>query len=244
MKFSRRKGPTMVMSKPVHRKSGFTIWEVLVVVVVISIGILAIVALLTYGFNFVQKSRQNVVAINLAREGVEAVYQIRDTNRRRWSGSKDACRLKTNPLLDEGDEGCANDSWMSSGFYILDTNVISGQHYFLLTGPVTEGILLSGGITSGDLMYSLCQSGSIRSACPGLSPQTAEGNYFREIHGYGLYQKDVPVTGGLLISCPNGQGSCGFPTAKEYRFCSRVVYVGYGTGEVELCGLLTNFLKE
>lgn len=83
------------------RKRGFTLWEILIIVIVISVGLLAIISLLTYGINYVQKSRQKIISINLAREGIEAMYQIRDTNRQRWAGMKESCRLKTNPLVDE-----------------------------------------------------------------------------------------------------------------------------------------------
>jgi hypothetical protein len=38
--------------------------------------------------------------------------------------------------------------------------------------------------------------------------------------------------------------NCGTSTAKEYRFCSKVAYIGQGEWEVELCGLLTNFQKK
>ena len=75
--------------------------EILVIVVVISVGLLSVLVVLTNGMRYVQKTRQKVVAINIAREGMEAIYQIRDTNRTRWAGVKDGCRLKINPLVDE-----------------------------------------------------------------------------------------------------------------------------------------------
>jgi Tfp pilus assembly protein PilV len=64
-------------------KHGFTIREILVIIVVISVGLLSVLVVLTNGMNYVQRTRQKVVALNLAREGMEAVYQIRDTNRTR-----------------------------------------------------------------------------------------------------------------------------------------------------------------
>ncbi|MEI6773299.1 MAG: hypothetical protein WCL18_00235 [bacterium] len=50
------------------RKSGFTIREVLVIIVIISVGLLSVVVVLTDGMKYVQKTRQKVIAINLARE--------------------------------------------------------------------------------------------------------------------------------------------------------------------------------
>jgi hypothetical protein len=40
------------------------------------------------------------MALNLAKEGVEIVYNIRNTNRRRWYEQKDACWLNADPLLE------------------------------------------------------------------------------------------------------------------------------------------------
>jgi type II secretory pathway pseudopilin PulG len=148
------------------RKKGFTLWEILVIVVVISIGMMAIISLLTYGLGYVQKSRQKIIAINLAREGIESIYQIRDTNRQRRAGRKEECWLKINPLVDSGNDGCMNDPWIQSGSYILTTNVISGQNYLLLTGYSSVGLNIGNGIDTQDLAYSLCFSGGVRVACP------------------------------------------------------------------------------
>jgi hypothetical protein len=57
-----------------------------------------------------------------------------------------------------------------------------------------------------------------------------------------LFQKDVTQSGGSVISCPNWLSSnCGANTAKEYRFCSKVSYIGEWKWEVKLCWLITNF---
>lgn len=69
----------------VRGKQGFTIREILIIIIVISVGLLSVVVVLTNGMKYVQKTRQKVVALNLAREGMEAFYQIRDTNRTRWA---------------------------------------------------------------------------------------------------------------------------------------------------------------
>ncbi|MCX6822870.1 MAG: hypothetical protein NTX91_02640 [candidate division SR1 bacterium] len=228
------------------RKKGFTLWEILVIIVVISVGLMAIISLLTYGLNYVQKSRQRIIAINLAREGMESIYQMRDTNRQRRAGRKDQCWLKINPLLDTNNDECMNDTRMQSGSYILSTNEISGQNYLLLSGGSMSSLNIGNGVDTGDLNYSLCLSGGLRTACPGTISVTPEGRYFREIRGYGLFIKDVPLTGGKYMSCTSGVDylNCGSSSAKEFRFCSKVVYMGYGTGEVELCGLITNFMQK
>jgi hypothetical protein len=42
---------------------------------------------------YVQISKLQVMAMNLAREGVEMMYTIRDTNWKKWSGERDNYRL-------------------------------------------------------------------------------------------------------------------------------------------------------
>ena len=217
-------------------KRWFTLWEILVIVIVISVGILSIISLLTYGINFIQKSRQKVIAINLAREWIEAVYQIRDTNRQRRAGMKEECWLKIDPLEDERTPWCTDDTRMQSGFYILQPHTVSDQQYFLLTG------FSSLGLADNALQYSLCFSHWSRISCPGLTGVSSEGRYFREIQWYGLWAKDSSVTWWTYLPCTNGEDTdCGTTSAKEFRFCSRVMYMWYGTGSVELCGVLTNF---
>jgi len=95
------------MLAPMHRdkgKYGFTILEVLLMIIIIGVSLAAIIISLNNGMSFMQKTREKTIAINLAREGIEAVYQMRDTNRYRWAGQKESCRLKANPLVDESNE--------------------------------------------------------------------------------------------------------------------------------------------
>jgi len=93
-----------------QKKYGFTILEVLLMAIVIGVSLSAIIVSLNNGMSFMQKTREKTIAINLAREGIEAMYQIRDTNRYRRAGKKEGCRLKKNPLVDEGGNGdCSDD---------------------------------------------------------------------------------------------------------------------------------------
>lgn len=221
-------------------KKGFTIWEILIVIVVISIGLLSVIAVLNNGLTYVQKTRQKVIALNLAREGMEAVYQMRDTNRTRWAWVKDQCWLKIDPMTDEWALRCIDDTRFSTWSYVLEYKAYSGQYYFALTWPQVS-FDLSDGLDTGDLYYGLCQTWGLRYSC--IAPNTTEGKYFREIQWLWLYLKDVPVTWWTLIPCTWSLSNpdCWSPRAKEFRFCSKVYYIGDGTGEVKLCWVLTNF---
>lgn len=227
---------------PAGDKGGFTIREILVIIVVISIGLLSVLVVLTNGMRYVQKTRQKVVAINIAREGMEAIYQIRDTNRTRWAGVKDGCRLKINPLVDEWNQRCIDDQRFTSGSYVLQRLHNWWQEYFALTGPIVTWIDLNDGVDSGDYNFSLCQQSGLWYSCMWTPPTTNEGKYFREIQWLWLYLKDVPNTWWQEIPCSWAFGpDCWNTRAKEFRFCSRVVYIGDSTGEVKLCWVITNF---
>lgn len=224
------------------KKSGFTLWEVLIIIVVISVGLLSVIVVLTDGMKYIQKTRQKIIAINLAREGMEAVYQMRDTNRTRRAWVKDTCRLKNNPLIDEWSLGCADDLRFTSGAYVLQRLTTWGQEYFALTWPLATWLNLDDGADTGDWQFTLCQQSWFWNACIGTQPSTSEGNYFREIEWQWLYLKNTSTTGWQEITCTWWLTSnCWTPAAKEFRFCSTVAYIGESVGEVRLCGVVTNF---
>ena len=231
-----------------HQIWGFTIMEILLMVVIISVSLVAIIVTLNNGMWFIQKTRERTIAINLAREGVEAVYQIRDTNRHRRAGKKEECRLKVDPLVDEGNNGCGNDDKrMKTGNYILINKTLSGQQYFTLSGGSRPELDLSDGMTTWvDDKYSLCEgTGNIRNACPWQEPDSKEWIYFRQIQWIGLFLKDAQEIWGTLLDCTEWSDAwCGTEAPKEYRFCSQVTYIGRWEGTVELCSTLTNFQKK
>jgi Tfp pilus assembly protein PilV len=56
---------------------------------VISVALVSILSMLRVAISYTNKTRQETIAINLARESMEAVYNRRNTNRLKWSGEKD-----------------------------------------------------------------------------------------------------------------------------------------------------------
>lgn len=230
------------MQRNLKNKSGFTILEVLLMIIIIGVSLTAIIISLNNGMSFMQKTREKTIAINLAREWIEAMYQIRDTNRYRRAGQKESCRLKSNPL--SGNANCSNDPRIWTGNYILMTATTWWQQYFYVKEATGWAELnLADGMT-WDLQFSLCKwDNGIRSGCS--SPMSSEGKYFRSIRWIGLFNKTIATSWWQQITCSNWLWpDCWNSTAKEYRFCSKVAYIGQGKGEVELCGLLTNFQKK
>ena len=203
---------------------------------------MSVIVTLTNGVKYVQKTRQRVIAINLAREWMEAVYQMRDTNRTRWAWVKDACRLKIDPLADEWDDRCVDDRRFTTGSYVLQRLSMSWQMYFALTGPFLPWIDLNNSVESNS-WFSLCQQSGYRYWCIWQTSTTSEGKYFREIQWLWLYLKaDQSLSWWKPIYCSSWQSSpCAGNDAKEFRFCSKVAYIGEGVGEVKFCGVITNF---
>lgn len=223
-------------------KKWFTLREVLVIVIIISVGLLSVLVALTRGMTYVQKTRQKVVALALAKEGMEAVYHIRDTNWTRWAWTKDRCRLNIDPMSSIDDKQCQDNQRFMSWYYMLQRLTWAGQQYFALTWNFSQWVTIADGIDAMDSKYALCQDGGYRDSCTWSGYTTEEWIYFRQIQWYGLYLKDVAQTWWSLLVCSGWLSSeCSTSRAKEFRFCSTVIYIGYTTGEIQLCGVLTNF---
>jgi prepilin-type N-terminal cleavage/methylation domain-containing protein len=75
------------------QKKGFTLIELVIGLVLIGVGLISIMSLLQYSTRVTNTTKAQIVATNLAREGIEMVFNKRDTNRRIYSSKKDACRL-------------------------------------------------------------------------------------------------------------------------------------------------------
>ncbi len=218
--------------------------EVMVIVVLIWLWLITVIEALKNSNTYLQKTRQKIIAINLAREGIEQMINIRNTNRQKWAGEKEITRLKQNPAIDEWWDGLSNDRWLGSWNYIILTTIISGQQYFYASGIQTPFIIENWLNNSWNLLYSLYETGGAWIPWPGMFPSSKEWYFFRRIEGKWIFKKETSTTGGEPLNCPTG-GSlwCSTDSAKEFRFCSIVEYIGNGVGKVELCSVLTNFEK-
>lgn len=237
-------------------KKAFTMMELVVVMFLLSIGFFSIITMLNSWSRFTQIIRTKIVALNLAREGVEAMFQMRDTNRRRRSSKRDLCWLKTNPLVDDisdpDNEWCENwDERLWSGNYVVFSTGIWEQKYFVAQLITWFSLDISGSwwIQSWDLNYSLCFWSGEWYPCPWREYTWWEWKYFRQITGKGLFLKNSNIAGWEYLDCKNGSdvlwpNACGDSSAKEYRFCSKVEYNnGRGISNVEICSLMTNFFE-
>lgn len=97
-------------------KRGNSIVEVMVVIIVLTIGIVGAYNILNSGQKLSTASENRMKAINIAREGMEAVENIRDTNWLKFSSDYDNCwKVK------DYDAGCIGTgiSAIGIGSYIL-----------------------------------------------------------------------------------------------------------------------------
>jgi len=226
------------------RKSAFTIVELIIAIFLLSVWVMWVLMALTGGMDFVQKTRERVIAINLAREWMEAVYNIRDTNRQLRAGKRESCWLKSDSFWNVWDlDDCADDPWIWSGYYVLLHKKIGWQKYFALSGFAQE-LDTSDWIQSGDLVYSLCQSWQFWTECPGQMPDSNEWYFFRQIVWKWVYLKWTSTLWWDKIDCVDWNWpdvECGSWSAKEFRFCSIVKFVWDSQWQAELCGMMTNF---
>lgn len=104
-------------------KKWVTIVELMVVLVILGLGITALLQTIGGGISYTRDTENKIKAINIAREGIEGMTNIRDTNWLRFSSDKINCwKVKDyssscigNPLAPYP----ANPWYISTGSYIL-----------------------------------------------------------------------------------------------------------------------------
>lgn len=225
---------------------GFTIIELLWAIIIISIALLSVLWLLRVAISYTNKTRQETIAINLAREGIESVYTRRNSNwlERAWEKDK-------NWLCSESTTCGERLQWNNYRLHKLSFAVNSNRiPYYTLYGNLTwasDSLLnLSNKsdflLQTGDFLWW-------------VSPDPA-GKFYRAIIWLGLYQKDTNIVwwnnisnctkwddtyNGIDINGNPFSGICWDDHPKEFRFCSRVEYEKDLKWKVELCGSITNY---
>ena len=257
--------------------SGFTLIEVLVVVFVLSMGVLVIMQGINKTTTYISETAQRTVALNLAKEGLEAMYNIRNTNWRRRSDSRDKCWLKANPMVDEGNLGCEDDEWIYPGEWSIYQKDIQGNKYFSTEVVYTHPVYYT------NPMYLMMQTrkwidqyedyfkkewvrwrSSVRNdplskwwkhylyfidwewkdrenfVWDVTKHRSPLGDYWRVISVNWVFDKNT----GHLLHCEKWtEWNCWNSSPKEFRFCSIVVYTEPYLWFVNVCSIMTNFLK-
>ena len=236
-------------------KSGLTMIEMIIVIMIISIWIIGIMSVVDYGLSATSQIRNETIATNLAREWMEGFFNIRETNRKRWSWVRDECWILKDPLGYDND--CKNEERIQEGNYILKYKKTwdeDNQYPYLEEIEDSELEVVEEDIDDEDIDFILDydsdtwsrENNPLENVEDIEDRSTPEGLYFRKIDVSGLYDLSENEVGWEKIECDswddnyNGE-DCGNWEAKELRFCSRVQYVWERVGEIELCSSVTNF---
>lgn len=102
---------------PFRNIKGETISETIIALSILAIGITIASTVSASSLRNMQSARDRIIAVNLAREGIEAVRNIRDTNWLKFSGNRREC-WNHNPALTIS-ETCTGISSIANGDYIV-----------------------------------------------------------------------------------------------------------------------------
>ncbi len=125
-------------------KPGQTIMEMLVVFFIISIGLYGVVTLIFSNVALQEQDQHNIIAMNLAREGLEIAQNVRDSN---WLAGVD---FDVGLGTDTGADCTAVPDWNGTGFPNFDFSVddIAGGVVSASNHPDSLGMLTNQSGTS------------------------------------------------------------------------------------------------
>jgi len=203
--------------------------EILIITIIVSIWLLSIIFAVNKAKTITNSITQNIIANQLAKEWVEMIYQIRNTNILQNPTKENICRLNLDPYL----KCDGNQKWMTTWSYIItNTHILNW---------IDRNLDLSLWITWNEL-FTICLSWWKRNSCPWEDNQTKHWKFFRTIEWKWLFNKNNLITWGIELNCINWDTTeCNDNTAKEYRFCSRVEYIWTNIWKTEICSIITNF---
>ena len=234
------------MHKLKIKKKAFTLVETVIVCVIFAMIVSWIILWINRAFAFMNNARVQVRATNFAREWVEMVYNLRDTNRRKYSGEKDK------QWLNIGDWSHLFKPWVyiikewnSSNWdkyvYAEDLNIVSDKidNFYDVEWFFSEEYSdkRESSKISFPWTYSYYSGGAIETW--NLEDLLWWIDFYRVLRVYGIYKKDVENSD---TKC---EGDCLKNwTAAELRFCVKVFYEAMGwQHSTELCSIMTNFME-
>ena len=234
-----------------NNKKWFTLVETILVCSIFAIMVVWIIAAINRSYIFMDNTRLQVRATNYAREWVEMMFNIRDTNRRRKAWDKDACRLVKNIDVDNP---C--DNFFSTWLFTLEKWVNGSWDMYFYASWINLGSLeideaygdnfwahlddanwLKDSKITYTWTYSIMERGynDDERKAEFKTGQNIENllwdgvEFYRLLRVYWVYDKTDGATDAKL--------------AQEMRFCVKVLYRSSGGDghSVELCSLMTNF---
>jgi hypothetical protein len=217
-------------------KKAFTLAEVIIVCALFSLMVIWIMVAINRAFIFLDNTRLSVRATNLAREWVEMMYNLRDSNRRKYSWERDRNRLNAwlvgsiNPWI-----YTINETWNSNGDYFIylsglsvsDIETFYSVDWFFsdaFSGQRISSKLDFTGTYSYYSWWIILTWWSIKDLV-----QVDGLEFYRIARVFGIEDKPSP---GCTNKCP-----------QEMRFCVKVFYESQWQHASELCSIMTNFME-
>ena len=232
------------MLKLKRKKNAFTLVETLIVASLFAVMVLWIIFWINRAFAFMNNTRVLVRATNFARQWVEMVYNLRDTNRRKHSWERDKYWIYAGTweenltswiyTIEEWIEGgdtyiyahkLSINSDNKESFYEIDWffNDANSElrNKSRINFPWTYEYYSGGTIATWNMEDLLWWSGI---------------EFYRVLRVYWVYCKNSDE--------PNQTDCTNDSDPKELRFCVKVFYTYNGWHHAsELCSIMTNFME-
>lgn len=154
------------------RKDASTLIEAMVVLVIVTIGVTGTYQVLEGGNRLAETTEARIQAINLAREGIEAVENIRNTNWVKFSSDYENCFDVLN--YDGTCVGNASTAKMSDG---VPRILVNQDGMWYLSGSSTTW----SGVTIASNGVSVQGAGSTLAYCNSKAPRNCRTPFFRTV---------------------------------------------------------------
>ena len=237
-------------------KFWFTLLEVMILCWSFSFLIVAIILAINRAFTFIDNTRLAVRSVNFAREWVEIIYNMRDTNRRRESWGRDKYRLSIWKL---NTQGGLTDEKFGSGIYVLNESGSNHQYFYAdkldFSSSCNEENFYSNDWFWNDDCSTLRDKAKLNFSGKEYSYYSWDVyqtwsmqdlliwpwlEFYRIVRVFGVYEKNVANS---ATSISSSDAKLTDWTPAEMRFCVKVFYRWNWEHSSELCSLTTNFME-
>ena len=244
------------------KKNWFTLVEVLLVCSIFAIMVVGIILAVSRSYTFMNNTKLQIQATNLAREWVEMMFNIRDTNWRKCSWKKDKFWL----YLGTGssnesicDISSANPEIFKEWIYSINewknwswdtylyglrittnTGFYSDEWFWAETEQNSSNRNKTKVLFTGTYYYASwlqVKSWNIKDLLEGVE-------FYRVVRIYGIYNKNVNDSSATtdIWDLIDKEIDSKVSDPKELRFCVKVFYRNnWDPHSSELCSIMTNF---
>lgn len=228
------------------KKNAFTLAETIIVCSIFAIMVIWIILWINRAFFFMNNTRVLVRATNFAREWVEMVYNIRDSNRRKYSWEKDKHRLDAWTgsklltwwiyIIREWITWANNDYYIYADYLTWNTYFYDDMDVFFNDD---NELYRNKSRIEFTWAYSYYSGGTIVTWNLEDLLWWTGIEFYRILRVFGVYEKNTtdPLRKVDALNYTNSD-------PKEMRFCVKVFYDFNGWRNTsELCSIMTNFME-